>query len=76
MCRECIREPRWQDKIRLARVKNHFICNEYFLCSYELVSVESTGIYNAGDLFAEAVRVLIRKCETIEEELQKLSKSV
>lgn len=26
MCRECIREPEWEQKIDLLRVRNHFIC--------------------------------------------------
>jgi DNA-directed RNA polymerases I and III subunit RPAC1 len=26
MCRECIRHPGWSDRVKLKRVKNHFIC--------------------------------------------------
>lgn len=26
MCRECIREDGWEEKVRLSRVKDHFIC--------------------------------------------------
>eukprot|EP01114_Cavostelium_apophysatum_P015220 TRINITY_DN4104_c0_g1_i1.p1 TRINITY_DN4104_c0_g1~~TRINITY_DN4104_c0_g1_i1.p1 ORF type:complete len:353 (-),score=94.65 TRINITY_DN4104_c0_g1_i1:485-1543(-) len=58
MCRECIRPVKYQDKIRLSRVKNHFI-----------FSVESTGAYDAGVLFEEAIKVLIEKIEALEKEL-------
>jgi len=27
MCRECIREQKWQNKVQLGRVKDHFICS-------------------------------------------------
>eukprot|EP01116_Phalansterium_solitarium_P003805 TRINITY_DN14632_c0_g1_i1.p1 TRINITY_DN14632_c0_g1~~TRINITY_DN14632_c0_g1_i1.p1 ORF type:complete len:371 (+),score=115.02 TRINITY_DN14632_c0_g1_i1:130-1242(+) len=62
MCRECIREPKFQERIRLARIKNHFI-----------FSVESTGILPATRIFREAVEILINKCTTIDKELSKLS---
>lgn len=32
MCRECIREEGWEKKIKLERVKDHFICT--YLCLY------------------------------------------
>jgi len=31
MCRECIREPGWNERIELLRVKDHFICM-FFIC--------------------------------------------
>ena len=31
MCRECIREPQWTDRIQLSRVYDHFIC-KLFRC--------------------------------------------
>jgi len=64
VCRECIREPEWQDRIKLSRVKNHFI-----------FSVESVGTYDSGVLLAEAIRVLIAKIETLELEIGKIVKS-
>lgn len=58
MCRECIRKPEWNDKIKLKRVRNHFI-----------FSIESTGVYTPGDLFKESLKVLMKKCDTVLEEL-------
>lgn len=58
MCRECIRKPEWNDKIRLRRVRNHFI-----------FSIESTGVYSPGDLFKESLKVLMGKCDTVLGEL-------
>ena len=26
LCRECIREPEWADRVQLRRIRNHFIC--------------------------------------------------
>lgn len=54
MCRECIRAPGWDQKVRLARVRDHFI-----------FSVESTGAYTPEDLFREAVGILQSKCKSI-----------
>jgi len=64
MCRECIRDPKWRQKVKLAREKDHFI-----------FSVESVGIIPASQIFTEAIRILIQKCETIEEELRNLTLS-
>jgi len=58
MCRECIREPEWDKRIKLLRVKDHFI-----------FSIESTGILPPEVLFAEAVKVFMVKCQTIIGEL-------
>jgi len=58
MCRECIREPEWDRRIKLLRVKDHFI-----------FSIESTGILPPDALFVEAVKVFMVKCQTIIGEL-------
>mmetsp|Transcript_17069 Transcript_17069/g.51636 ORF Transcript_17069/g.51636 Transcript_17069/m.51636 type:complete len:378 (+) Transcript_17069:84-1217(+) len=50
MCRECIREPEWDDRIKLSRVRDHFI-----------FSIESTGILPPEVLFGEATKVLMQK---------------
>jgi DNA-directed RNA polymerase I and III subunit RPAC1 len=60
MCRECIRNPKFTNAIKLARVKDHFI-----------FSVESTGILPPAVLFQEAVKVLREKCTDIESELDR-----
>jgi DNA-directed RNA polymerase I and III subunit RPAC1 len=61
MCRECIRDPEWDKKIKLLRIKDHFI-----------FSVESTGIYPPEVIVTEAIKVLLSKCRTILEELDKV----
>jgi DNA-directed RNA polymerase I and III subunit RPAC1 len=61
MCRECVRDVKWQDKVKLARVKNHFI-----------FSVESAGQLPAKDIFSEAVKVMIEKLNTLERELENI----
>ena len=49
MCRECIREPEWDDRIKLSRVRDHFI-----------FSIESTGILPPEVLFGEATKASAR----------------
>lgn len=61
MCRECIRQPGWQDKVRLSRNFNHFI-----------FSVESTGALSPIELVNEAIQVLIEKCDLVMEGLDAL----
>lgn len=45
MCRECIREPQWDERVKLTRVRDHFI-----------FSVESTGVMPPEVLFSEATK--------------------
>eukprot|EP01121_Diplochlamys_sp_Union-15-3_P020782 TRINITY_DN8204_c0_g1_i1.p1 TRINITY_DN8204_c0_g1~~TRINITY_DN8204_c0_g1_i1.p1 ORF type:complete len:384 (-),score=69.21 TRINITY_DN8204_c0_g1_i1:53-1168(-) len=61
MCRECIREDEWEDKILLRKVKDHFI-----------FSVESTGILSPAEIFEQAVEILSNKADIVLEEIQKL----
>jgi len=58
MCRECIREPGWENHVQLLRKKNHFIFH-----------IESTKILPPKILFTEAVRVLLGKIEKYREEI-------
>ncbi|KAF1777991.1 DNA-directed RNA polymerase, RpoA/D/Rpb3-type [Phytophthora cactorum] len=51
MCRNCIREPSWNEKIRLGRQSDHFI-----------FSVESVGMIKPEELLLEALNVLAEKC--------------
>ena len=46
MCRECLREPTWSERVQCGRVKDHFIFN-----------VESTGILPPEVLVQEAIGV-------------------
>jgi len=54
ICRECIREPGWENKIQLQRIKDHFI-----------FTVESAGQIKPERLFQEAVTSLQGKCEKV-----------
>lgn len=50
LCRECVRENRFPEKIRLGRQKDHFI-----------FSIESTGAMRPQRLFTEALSILENK---------------
>eukprot|EP01089_Gocevia_fonbrunei_P023461 TRINITY_DN9920_c0_g1_i1.p1 TRINITY_DN9920_c0_g1~~TRINITY_DN9920_c0_g1_i1.p1 ORF type:complete len:342 (-),score=64.64 TRINITY_DN9920_c0_g1_i1:23-1048(-) len=54
MCRECIRDDKWNQRIKLLRVKDHFI-----------FSVESVGVLPPDVLVTEAIKILIDKCQTV-----------
>ncbi|KAI4122183.1 MAG: hypothetical protein LQ338_005966 [Usnochroma carphineum] len=56
--RECLRHPEFEGKVRLGRVRDHFI-----------FMVESTGQYQSDELFLESVRILKGKCKTMKEGL-------
>lgn len=49
--RECLRHEEFQGKVKLGRIRDHFIFN-----------VESTGQFDSDVLFLEAVKVLKLKC--------------
>ncbi|KDO24786.1 hypothetical protein SPRG_09634 [Saprolegnia parasitica CBS 223.65] len=52
MCRECIRAPGWDAKVKLGRVSDHFI-----------YSVETVGMLKPEELLPEALKVLMAKCD-------------
>ncbi|KAL8827253.1 MAG: hypothetical protein Q9170_007086 [Blastenia crenularia] len=52
--RECLRHPEFEGKVKLGRVRDHFI-----------FMVESTGQYQSDELFLESVRILKEKCATM-----------
>jgi len=58
MCRECIREPGWENHVQLLRKKNHFIFH-----------IESTKILSPKLHFIQAVTVLLGKIEKYREEI-------
>ncbi|KAF5728477.1 RNA polymerase I subunit 43 isoform 1 [Tripterygium wilfordii] len=58
LCRECIREAKWEKHVALRRVKDHFI-----------FTIESTGALPPEMLFTEAVKILEDKCERVISEL-------
>jgi len=69
--REVLRHDEFKEKVKLGRVRDHFIC--MFLFSFNLtciVSVESTGILPPEDLFLKAVSLLRAKCQKLKSELE------
>ena len=56
--RECLRHPEFQDKVKLGRVRDHFI-----------FSVETTGQYPSDELFIMSVRALAAKANKIRRHL-------
>jgi DNA-directed RNA polymerase I and III subunit RPAC1 len=56
--RECLRHPEFEGKVKLGRIRDHFI-----------FSVESTGQFDSDDLFVESVTLLKGKCEDLKKDL-------
>ncbi|KAK2774859.1 DNA-directed RNA polymerase core subunit rpc40 [Onygenales sp. PD_12] len=60
--RECLRHEEFQGKVKLGRVRDHFIFN-----------IESTGQFQSDVLFLESVKVLKLKCRRLKRDLAKLA---
>ncbi|PGH01959.1 hypothetical protein AJ80_08941 [Polytolypa hystricis UAMH7299] len=60
--RECLRHEEFQGKVKLGRVRDHFIFN-----------IESTGQFDSDVLFLESVKVLKLKCSRLKRNLVKLA---
>ncbi|KAJ3021654.1 UNVERIFIED_CONTAM: DNA-directed RNA polymerase core subunit rpc40 [Siphonaria sp. JEL0065] len=60
--REVLRHKEFDGKVRLTRIRDHFIFN-----------IESTGILPPQVLFGEAVQVVINKCKRVKEALSELT---
>ena len=56
--RECLRHDEFVGKVKLGRVRDHFI-----------FSVESTGQFNSDALFLESVQTLKAKCTALKKDL-------
>lgn len=56
--RECLRHEEFQGKVKLGRIRDHFI-----------FSIESTGQFDSDYLFVESVKVLKAKCERLKRSL-------
>lgn len=56
--RECLRHEEFEGKVKLGRVRDHFI-----------FSIESTGQWDSDELFLESVKVLKSKCESLKRNL-------
>jgi DNA-directed RNA polymerase I and III subunit RPAC1 len=73
VCRECVREEEWKERVKLERKVDHFICKCYsFLFVWTVahgmltaVNVESVGMLPPEVLFLEAVDVLKHKCNVV-----------
>ena len=59
--RECLRHDEFKDKVKLGRVRDHFIFR-----------IESTGQWDGDELFLESVRVLKLKCAIMKKGLEGL----
>lgn len=56
--RECLRHEEFEGKVKLGRVRDHFI-----------FSIESLGQWDSDELFLESVKVLKLKCEALKKQL-------
>ena len=71
--REVLRHDEFKDKVRLGRVRNHFICTcPQFrsILTLPLVKVESTGILPPDNLFLQSISVLRGKCQKLKSEIE------
>ncbi|KAI4181514.1 MAG: hypothetical protein LQ346_006762 [Caloplaca aetnensis] len=59
--RECLRHPEFEGKVKLGRVRDHFI-----------FMVESTGQYPSDEMFLESVKILKEKCATMKRGLSNI----
>jgi DNA-directed RNA polymerases I and III subunit RPAC1 len=56
--RECLRHEEFEGKVRLGRIRDHFI-----------FSVESVGQWDSDELFLESVKILKGKCDVLKRSL-------
>lgn len=61
--RECLRHPEFVGKVKLGRVRDHFI-----------FSVESVGQWDADELFLESVKTLRQKCAVLKTNLVNMTR--
>lgn len=59
--REVLRHDEFRDKVKLGRVRDHFIFN-----------VESSGQFNSDDLFIQSVKALKIKCQVMKRNMANL----
>ncbi|KIW07663.1 uncharacterized protein PV09_01603 [Verruconis gallopava] len=59
--RECLRHDEFKNKVKLGRVRDHFI-----------FSVESTGQFDSEELFIDSVKLLKTKCARVKRSLARL----
>lgn len=61
--RECLRHEEFQGKVKLGRIRDHFIFN-----------IESTGQFESDELFLESVKVLKSKVERLRKNFYNLNR--
>lgn len=61
--RECLRHEEFEGKVKLGRVRDHFI-----------FSVESLGQWDSDELFLEAVKTLKVKCQSLKNNLANMTR--
>ncbi|KAI9784124.1 MAG: DNA-directed RNA polymerase core subunit rpc40 [Geoglossum umbratile] len=61
--RECLRHEEFAGKVKLGRVRDHFI-----------FSVESTGQFDSDELFVDSVKLLKVKCERLRKSLASMAR--
>lgn len=61
--RECLRHAEFEGKVKLGRVRDHFI-----------FSVESVGQWDSDEMFLESVKLLRIKCESLRKNLQNMTR--
>jgi DNA-directed RNA polymerase I and III subunit RPAC1 len=60
--RECLRHPEFEGKVKLGRVRDHFIFN-----------IESVGQWDSDELFLESVKTLRIKCEILRKSMARMA---
>ena len=61
--RECLRHDEFKSKVKLGRVRDHFI-----------FSIESLGQWDSDELFLEAVKTLKMKCQRLKGNLTNMAR--
>jgi len=69
--REVLRHDKFKDKVKLGRVRDHFICTllRYILVLLIQVSIESVGILPPDELFLQSISLLQAKCQKLKSEI-------
>jgi DNA-directed RNA polymerase I and III subunit RPAC1 len=60
--RECLRHEEFEGKVKLGRIRDHFI-----------FSIESSGQWDSDELFLESIKVLKAKCEKMKRNMDSLA---
>jgi DNA-directed RNA polymerase I and III subunit RPAC1 len=61
--RECLRHEEFEGKVKLGRIRDHFI-----------FSIESTGQWDSDELFMESIKVLKMKCQRLKRNLLSMNR--